>query len=60
MTFKIAAWNIIGLNDPSKHRELKIFVVKEDIKVMGILESKIRAVNEKKIFSSCLKNWSFL
>ncbi|XP_028073502.1 uncharacterized protein LOC114275708 [Camellia sinensis] len=34
-----------GLNDPSKHRELKNFVVKEDIKVMGILETKIRALS---------------
>ena len=60
MTFKIAAWNIRGLNGPSKHRELKNFVVKEEIKVTGILETKIKAVIEKKIFSSCLKNWSFL
>ncbi|XP_028087316.1 uncharacterized protein LOC114288025 [Camellia sinensis] len=34
-----------GLNDPSKQRELKNFVVKEDIKVMGILETKIKALS---------------
>ncbi|KAL7238204.1 hypothetical protein ACSBR2_004325 [Camellia fascicularis] len=31
-----------GMNDPTKQREIKTFVLKEEIKVMGILETKIK------------------
>lgn len=60
MTFKIASWNVRGFNDASRHKEVKKFLLHEDIKVLGILETKIKAANEKALLSSCFLNWSFL
>ena len=39
---------------------MRNFLIKEEIKVMGILETKIKAINENNVFSSCMSNWSFL
>ncbi|XP_028083502.1 uncharacterized protein LOC114284753 [Camellia sinensis] len=49
-----------GFNDSSRHKEVKRFLLNEDVKVLGILETKIKAVNENAIFSSCFNNWTFL
>ncbi|KAL7246411.1 hypothetical protein ACSBR2_001502 [Camellia fascicularis] len=49
-----------GLNDPSKHKEIKKLVLNEIINVMGVLETKIKQVNENKICSKCFGDWSFL
>lgn len=56
MSLKLAAWNVRGFNDPSKHKEILDFVYKEDIKIMSILETKIKPENESKIFGKCFKN----
>ena len=60
MTVKIASWNVRGLNDPSKHKEIKILVFKENIHVMGVLETKIKQINESKICAQCFGNWLIL
>lgn len=60
MTVKIASWNVRGLNDPSKHKEIKKLVLNENINVMGVLETKIKQVNEINICAKCFGNWSFL
>ncbi|XP_028095883.1 uncharacterized protein LOC114295782 [Camellia sinensis] len=60
MTVKIASWNVRGLNDPSKQKEVKSFVSKENFHVMGILETKIKQTNERKICEKCFGKWSML
>ncbi|XP_028119770.1 uncharacterized protein LOC114317256 [Camellia sinensis] len=35
-----------GLNDPSKHKEIKNLVLNENINVMGVLETKIKQITE--------------
>ena len=46
MSFKIASWNIRGFNDPSRQKELRKILLKEEIKVMGVLETKIKDQNK--------------
>lgn len=60
MDFKISSWNIRGLNDPLKHKEVRNFVKKEDLKILSILESKVKQCNEQSIFGKIFKNWAFL
>lgn len=60
MSLKLASWNVRGFNDPSKHKKVLDFVHKEDIKIMIILETKIKSTNEGRIFESCFKNWNLL
>ncbi|XP_028057938.1 uncharacterized protein LOC114261824 [Camellia sinensis] len=49
-----------GFNESSKHKEVRNFVVKNDIKVMSLLELKIKSSNEKEIFGKVFSNWGFL
>ncbi|XP_028063034.1 uncharacterized protein LOC114266352 [Camellia sinensis] len=49
-----------GLNDPSKHKEIKNLVLKENIHVIGVLETKIKQINESKICAQCFGNWPIL
>ncbi|XP_028118695.1 uncharacterized protein LOC114316230 [Camellia sinensis] len=49
-----------GLNDPSKHKEVKKFVLKENIHVMGVLETKIKQSKESSICGKCFDQWSML
>ena len=60
MSFKISSWNVRGFNNPSKHKEVADFVRKEDIKIMCVLETKIKMENEAKLFANSFKNWNFL
>ena len=56
MTVKIASWNVRGLNDPTKQKEVKNFVSKENVHVIGVLETKIKQPNERKICGKCFGN----
>ncbi|XP_028090360.1 uncharacterized protein LOC114290623 [Camellia sinensis] len=49
-----------GFNNPHRHKEVRKFLLHEDIKILGILETKIKALNEQQIFSSGVNNWPFL
>ncbi|KAL7204695.1 hypothetical protein ACSBR2_017740 [Camellia fascicularis] len=49
-----------GFNNLSKHKEVIDFVKQEDIKIMSILETKIKMENEAKLFKNSFKNWKFL
>ncbi|XP_028095882.1 uncharacterized protein LOC114295781 [Camellia sinensis] len=42
-----------GLNNPSKQKEVKNFVSKENVHVMGVLETKIKQTNERNICEKC-------
>lgn len=60
MSIKIVSWNVRGLNDPSKHKEVFDLVHKENIKIMSLLETKVKSGNEAKFFEKSLKNWNLL
>ncbi|XP_028082602.1 uncharacterized protein LOC114283922 [Camellia sinensis] len=46
-------------NNPHRQKEVHKFLLNEDIKILGILETKIKALNEQQIFSG-VNNWPFL
>ncbi|KAL7234526.1 hypothetical protein ACSBR1_018022 [Camellia fascicularis] len=60
MSIKLSFWNVRGFNNPSKYKEVVDFVKQEDIKIMSILETKIKMENEAKLFENSFKNWKFL
>ncbi|GMP61571.1 hypothetical protein CsSME_00023980 [Camellia sinensis var. sinensis] len=58
--FQLRMWNQ-GLNDPLKQKEIRNFVLNEDLKILGILETKVKHANEQSIFGRVFKNkWAFI
>ena len=54
---KFATWNIRGLNDPLKQKEVRSFVVSNDLDFVCILETRVRISNKDRIFNSLLPGW---
>ncbi|KAL7255346.1 hypothetical protein ACSBR1_009489 [Camellia fascicularis] len=57
MSTKICAWNVRGLIDPSRQREVAKFLKKEDINIVGLLESKVIDSNHVRILNHVLRDW---
>ena len=57
---KLAAWNIRGLNDPLKQKEMGTFFRVHSLSVVGILETRVSASNKDKIFTSIFSGWGLL
>ncbi|KAI8551299.1 hypothetical protein RHMOL_Rhmol06G0175000 [Rhododendron molle] len=57
---KIASWNIRGLNNPLKQKEVYSFISSQKLQLMGILETKVRATNLCTTFGKCFPaHWSY-
>ena len=54
---KFATWNIKGLNDPLKQKEVCSFVVSNDLDFVCILETRVRISNKDRIFNSLFPGW---
>lgn len=46
---KIASWNIRGLNRPLKQNDVRDFIKKYDIDIMGVLETKLEVSRIKRV-----------
>ncbi|GAV75836.1 Exo_endo_phos domain-containing protein [Cephalotus follicularis] len=55
---KGACWNIRGLNDTSKHKEVRIFVKKYGVAFLGLLETRVRSLNKVRVARGLVKGWS--
>ena len=55
---KFASWNIRGLNDPLKQREVRSFVKSHALDFICLVETRVRASNRDRIFSSLFSGWS--
>lgn len=53
----ICSWNIRGLNDPSKIKEVKKIISKYNIKVIAILETKVKANKASNIQKKINARW---
>ncbi|GAV92398.1 LOW QUALITY PROTEIN: Exo_endo_phos domain-containing protein/DUF4283 domain-containing protein, partial [Cephalotus follicularis] len=53
------AWNVRGFNDPSKHSEVRHFVCSNNISLIGILESRVKAHNLDNVVRCFNKNWMY-
>ena len=56
----ISCWNIRGLNQPSKQTEVAKFIYENNLDILGIIETKVRQVNEAFIKSKCFNQWDFV
>ena len=57
---KLAAWNIRGLNDPLKKKEIRSFVRVHSISVVCILETRVKSSNMDRICASILPGWGLI
>ncbi|KAJ8419728.1 LOW QUALITY PROTEIN: hypothetical protein Cgig2_019166 [Carnegiea gigantea] len=55
----IANWNIRGLNWPNKQEDVKIFLHENKIGLVGLLETKIKEHNVRKVASRLFHNWEW-
>ncbi|XP_075083356.1 uncharacterized protein LOC142167099 [Nicotiana tabacum] len=53
----ISSWNIRGINKPYKQKELKAFLFKNKITVLGCLETKVKTWNAKKVRIKIGNDW---
>lgn len=54
----LSAWNIRGLNKSFKQKELKDFLLRNNVDVVGCLETKIQTHNADRIKKSFGKDWA--
>ena len=54
---KFASWNIRGLNDPLKQKEVRSFVESHDLDFACILETRVRVSNKDRILNSLFLGW---
>ncbi|XP_074293269.1 uncharacterized protein LOC141620246 [Silene latifolia] len=57
---KICSWNIRGCNDPLKQQEITDFLWANKLDVLGVLETRIKEKNARKIIKSILNNYSVI
>lgn len=57
MTINMGCWNIGGFNDPMKHVELKNFIYKNNIKICGVVETRVQEQNNDRILASIAPSW---
>ena len=53
----IIAWNIRGLNWPNKQEDLKAFLHTTKIGIVGLMETKIKMNNDRKVASNTFPGW---
>ena len=56
----IITWNVRGLNDTIKRKEVRNLIRKQNITVLDILETRMRDFQRDKVSKDCFGNdWSF-
>ena len=56
---RILAWNVRGLNSSQKHNEVKHFIHKYEVGLVGLLEHKVKLPNLGKLYQKVFTNWCF-
>lgn len=55
----VAAWNVRGMNNPVKTKEVRDFLEVNNISVMGLLETKIKRQNAGKLQKKLGNKWNW-
>ncbi|GAV87452.1 Exo_endo_phos domain-containing protein [Cephalotus follicularis] len=55
----VAAWNVRGLNDPSKHNEVRHFIISNSISLFGLLESRVNVNKLDKVVRNICNKWLY-
>ncbi|XP_056685823.1 uncharacterized protein [Spinacia oleracea] len=56
---RIAAWNVRGLNSLQKQNEVKHFIQKYEVGLVGLLEDKVKLPNLGKLYQKVFAKWCF-
>ena len=56
----ISCWNIRGLNQPQKQKEIARLIHVMKIDVFGIVETKVKTLNQDKINQNMMPHWCFV
>jgi len=55
----IASWNVRGLNNPNKQEDVKLFLNKSKIGLVGLMETKVRKENEMEVSQRLFGGWQW-
>ena len=55
----ISTWNVKGMNSRDKAKEVQRFLEINNVSVIGLMETKIREVNAKKIYKKLGNKWNW-
>lgn len=56
---KISCWNVRGANDPLKQSEIKKFIKRNKIDIMGLMEVKVRESKIERVAKNIFPRWKF-
>ena len=54
------AWNVRGMNDPFKIKEVRKFLISNMVDVCGLLETRVRSHNSRKVQKKLGHEWSWI
>ena len=55
-----ASWNIRGVNDPLKQREVRSLVFGNNVSLLGLNETRVHKDNSFNIAESMLRGWRYI
>lgn len=56
----LACWNVRGLNQTYKQREIRVFIWEKRIALCALLETRVARHNVNRIFDRIFKNWQWV
>ena len=57
---KIACWNVRGMNSPKRQQDVRSIVQKNNIALIGLVETKVRRENSSSIMQNLMEGWQML
>lgn len=58
---KLGSWNIRGLNDPLKQKEVRSLIITNSFSLMGVVDTKVRVENFQLTTGHCFPmGWSYM
>jgi len=55
----IIAWNMGGLNNPNKQLDIKLFLSKHDVGLVGLMETKVKEENIDMVACNLFGGWEW-
>ncbi|XP_071729005.1 uncharacterized protein [Rutidosis leptorrhynchoides] len=60
MEFKVASWNIRGMNTVDKQKELKLFIKNEKLNMCVVLETHLKKSKIVEVCNNVFENWEWI
>ena len=55
----IIAWNVRGLNNPNKQEDIRIFLQKQEVGLVALLETKVKRENIEEVAKRLFGGWEW-